>query len=61
MDMRVHYFGEMVHNRKVVLLDKDMEMVNIEVVVLVSNWVGIGVVLYMVQMAHKVVGMVVEG
>ena len=38
-----------------------MEMVNIEVVVLVSNWVGIGVVLYMVHMAQKVVGMVVEG
>ena len=38
-----------------------MEMVNIEVVVLVSNWVRIGVVLYMVHMAHKVVGMVVEG
>ena len=36
-------------------------MVNIKVVVLVSNWVGIGVVLYMVHMAHKVVGMVVEG
>ena len=43
MDMRVNYFGERVHNRKVVLLDKDMEMVNIEVVVLGSNWIGVGV------------------
>ena len=38
-----------------------MEMVNIEVVVLGSNWVGIGVVLYMVHMAHKVVGVVDTG
>ena len=38
-----------------------MEMVNIEVVVLVSNWVGIRVVLYMVHMAHKVVGVVDTG
>ena len=39
----------------------DMEMVNIEVVVLVSNWVGIGVVLYMVHMAHRVVDWVDRG
>ena len=38
-----------------------LEVVYIEVVVLGSNWVGIGVVLYMVHMAHKVVSMMVEG
>ena len=38
-----------------------MEMANIKVVVLGSNWVGIGVVLYMVHMAHKVVGRVDKG
>ena len=36
-------------------------MVYIEVVVLGSNSGGIGVVLYMVHMAHKVVGMVDMG
>ena len=44
MDRRVHYFGERVHNRKVVLLDKDMEMVNIEVVVLGVVHMVVGVV-----------------
>ena len=40
-----------------------MDMGNVYggVVVCRSNWIGIGVVLYMVHMAHKVVGMVVEG
>jgi len=44
VDRRVHYFGERVHNRRVVHLDRDME-----------------VVLYVVHMAHKVVGMVDMG
>ena len=44
MDRRVHLLGEKVHNTEVVPLDKDMEMVYIEVVVL--------------SMAYKVVGMV---
>ena len=61
MDRRVHLLGEKAHNTEVVLLDKGIEMVYIEVVVLGSNCVGIGVVLCMVHMAHKVVGMVVEG
>ena len=39
----------------------DTDMMHREVVVLGSNWVGIGVVLYMVHMVHKVVGMVDEG
>ena len=36
-------------------------MIQKKVVVVGSDWTGIGVVLYMVHMAHKVVGMVVEG
>ena len=61
MDRRVHLLGERVHGRKVVHLDNDKEMVYNEVVVLGSNWVGIGVVLYMVHMARRVVGMVDTG
>ena len=57
VDKRVHYFGERVYSRKVVLLGKGMEMVCIEVV-LESNCVGMVVVPCMVHMAHKVVGMV---
>ena len=48
MDRRVH-------------LDNDKEMVYIEVVVHESNCVGMGVVLCMVYLAHKVVGMVDTG
>ena len=44
MDRRVHYFGERVCGRKVVLLDKDMGMVNIEVVVLGVVHMVVGVV-----------------
>ena len=58
MDMRIHWLGERVHNRKVVHLDNDKEMVYIEVVVHESNCVGMEVVLCMVHLAHKVVGMV---
>jgi len=39
----------------------DIDMVYMEVVVLGSNWVGIGVVLCMVHMAHRVVDIVVMG
>ncbi|KAL4357673.1 hypothetical protein AHAS_Ahas09G0210200 [Arachis hypogaea] len=61
--MRFHYLGGRVHSRKEVHLDKDMEMVYIEVVyvrmvVLGSNCVGIVDILCMVQMVHMVVGMV---
>ena len=41
--MRVHWLGERAHNTEVVLVDKDMGMVNVAVVVLGSNWIGIGV------------------
>ena len=44
MDRRVHLLGERVHGRKVVHLDKDMEMLNIKGVVL--------------SMARRVVGVV---
>ena len=44
MDRRVYLLGERDHNTEVVFLDKDMEMVYIEVVVLC--------------MVHMVVGMV---
>ena len=44
MGKRVHCLGERVHNRKVVLLDKDLEMVNIEVVVLGVVHMVVGVV-----------------
>ena len=42
--MRVHWLGERAHNTEVVLLDKDMEMVNIEVVVLSMARTVVGVV-----------------
>ena len=61
MDMKIHWLGERVHNRKLVHLDNDMEMVNIEVVVHESSCVGKVVVLCMVHLAHKVVGMVDTG
>jgi len=54
VDRNVHYFGERVHNRKVVLLGKGMEMINMDVVVHESNLVGMGVVLCMVRLAHSV-------
>ena len=44
MDRRVHLLGERVHGRKVVHLDKDMEMVNFEVVVLRVVHMAVGVV-----------------
>ena len=44
MDRRVHLLGERAHNAEVVLLDKDMEMVNIEVVVLGVVHMVVGVV-----------------
>ena len=44
MDRRVHLLGERVHNSQVVLFDKDMEMVNIEVVVLGVVHMVVGVV-----------------
>ena len=44
MDRRVHYFGERVHGRKVVLLGKGMEMVYMEVVVLCMFHMVVGVV-----------------
>ena len=44
MDERVHLLGKRVHGRKVVHLDKDMEMVNIEVVVLGVVHMVVGVV-----------------
>ena len=57
MDRRVHYFGKQIHNTEVVLLDKGVEVVCIEVV-LESNCVGMVVVPCMVHMAYKVVGRV---
>ena len=54
MDRRVHCFGERVHDRKVVLLGKGVD-VYIEVV-LGSNYIGIRVVLCMAHMVRKVVG-----
>ena len=57
MDRKVHWLGERVHNRKVVHLDNDMEMVNIEVVVLGSIDVRIMVALCMVRMVHMAVDM----
>jgi len=54
---RVHCLRERIHNWKVVIFSKGIEMVYIEVV-LGSNCVGIVVVLCMVHMVHKVVGMV---
>ena len=50
MGRRVHLLGERAHNTKMVPLDKGMEMVYIEVVVL-----------GMVHMVHMVVGMVGMG
>ena len=50
MDRRVHLLERMVHDRKVILLDKDKEMVYIEVVVL-----------GMVHMVRMVVGVVDKG
>ena len=44
MDKRVQYLGGKVHNKEVVLLGKDMEMVNIEVVVLGMVHMVVGVV-----------------
>ena len=44
MDRRVHLLGEKVHNTEVVPLDKDMEMVYIEVVVLGMVHMVVGVV-----------------
>ena len=44
MDRRVQLLGERAHNTEVVLLDKDMEMVNIEVVVLGVVHMVVGVV-----------------
>ena len=60
MEERVHCLRKRYYSWKVVHLGKGMEMVYIEVV-LESNCVGMGVVLCMVHLAHKVVGMVVEG
>ena len=70
MNRKVHYFGERIHGRKVVPLDKIMEMVCIEVV-LGSNLDMVVVILevlahnghknmvwmigYMMDMDHKVV------
>lgn len=56
MDKRVHYFGEKVHNRKVVLLDRGIEVVlgSIDIVVVPYTsiwlirwlvwWIGIRVI-----------------
>ena len=44
LDRRVHLLEERTHNTEVVLLDKDMEMVNIEVVVLGVVHMVVGVV-----------------
>jgi len=44
VDRRVQLLGERAHNTEMVLLDKDMEMVNIEVVVLGVVHMVVGVV-----------------
>jgi len=46
VDRRIQLLGKRAHNTEVILLDKDMEMVNIEVVVL-------GVVHMVVGVVHK--------